>query len=271
MTEQTFKAADNVNLANNLVNQAMAEPTKTTEKAVITSPLDTLVNLPGGFITPAGEVIRIAEVKELNGRDEELISKSSNSGRTFSTILSCGVVSIGGVKATDALLDELLSGDRDALMLGIYKATFGNTALIQSFCSTCETPQTVEVNIDTDIEMKKLLDPIADRSFTVRGREQDYLVSLPTGATQRELSTNLDKTMAELTSILLQGTVIEIGGRPVVSKQQVLSFGLQDRKAISNEIADRNPGPQFNDTTVDCPDCGGKVAVPINLGTLFRF
>jgi hypothetical protein len=116
-----------------------------------------------------------------------------------------------------------------------------------------------------------LKDPVADRSFIVKGKSNNFLVTLPNGAVQKELSTNLDRTMAELTSTLLQGTVMEIDGKPILSKQQTLSLGINDRNAIAAEISERNPGPQFDETIVECPDCSGKVVVPINLGTLFRF
>lgn len=271
MAEQTLNAADNPNLANNLITQAMTAEATTTEKAVVTPPSDNLVTLPGGYITATGEVLKTAEVRELTGRDEETIARNGNFGRSFSTILSCGVVKIGENKATEAALNELLSGDRDALMLGIYKATFGPTANILSYCQSCDAPREVEITIDEDIKVKSLADAVADRSFTVKGRNNEYLVTLPNGAVQKELTSNLDKSMAELTSILLQGTVMEVDGKPVLSKQQVLNFGITDRKAIATAISERNPGPQFEDVVIECPDCGGKVVVPVNLGTLFRF
>lgn len=270
MSTKTVNAASNPSLANSLVNQAMSAQETTPESALVISPSDNLVTLPGGFITEAGEVIKTAEVRELTGRDEELIARSNNAGRTFSTILSCGVAKIGNEKATEKLLDELLSGDRDALMVGIYKATFGNTTTLASFCIGCGETKTIEIDVDEDLKSRTLADPIADRSFLVKGKSHEYRVILPNGAVQRELSINLDKSLPELTSILLQATVMEIDGKPVISKNQIQSLGLMDRKAISEAIAERNPGPEFSDVTVTCPDCDGEVVVSINLGTLFR-
>ena len=271
MANNTIKAASNPSLANDLINQAMAAQATPKEQAVVTPPSDNLVHLPGGFITDAGEVIKTAEVRELTGRDEELISRNGTSGRTFNTILNCGVVKVGDAKADEKLLDELLSGDRDALMLGIYKATFGAINNTASFCRGCGEMKEVSIDIDEDVPSKELSDPILDRVFTVEGKENEYRVVLPTGAVQRELALNLDKSMPELTTILLQGTVIEINGRPVLGKNQIQNLGITDRRLLSEEIAKRNPGPQFSNVSVTCPDCGGEVVVPINLGTLFRF
>lgn len=271
MATQTVNAANNPSLANNLINQALSAQETQKEPALVIPPSDNLVTLPGGYVTDAGEVIKTAEVRELTGRDEELIARSTNSGRTFNTILTCGVVKIGNIPADEKVLDELLSGDRDALMVGIYKATFGAVNASSAFCRGCGEMKETEINVDEDVVNKTLTDPLADRVFNVQGKENDYKVVLPNGATQKELALNLEKSLPELTTILLQGTVMEINGRPVVSKNQIQGLGLTDRRILSEEIAKRNPGPQFSTVTIECPDCGGEVAVPINLGTLFRF
>jgi hypothetical protein len=165
----------------------------------------------------------------------------------------------------------MLSGDRDALMLGIFKATFGKTTEVACYCGGCDTFKDVEVDIDRDIKVKILVDPIADRTFTVNGKSSVYEVTLPTGVVQKELSINTDRNGAEQTTVLLQHTILEIDGKPVMGKPQVQAIGLVDRKKIGEEIAKRLPGPTFDDIIIDCPDCGGKVVVPINIGTLFRF
>jgi hypothetical protein len=74
-----------------------------------------------------------------------------------------------------------------------------------------------------------------------------------------------------LDSILLEYCVVEINGKSVLGKSQVQAIGLADRRLILEEVISRNPGPQFDDVKITCPDCGGEVVVPINLGTLFRF
>ena len=240
--------------------------------AEITPPSDTLVTLPGGFVNSAGEVVRVAEVRELTGRDEELVSKSSNMARALHTILNQAVVKLGNEKPTEQQLDQLLVGDRDAILLGIYRATFGPTAEISCWCSGCAANKTVEVNVDRDIEVNRLLDPIREREFTVKGRKHEYQVVLPTGTTARSITDNLDsKTVAELQTLLLEQTVTEIDGNVVLSKSQIQNLGLADRRKIQEQITERSPGPQFSDVKITCPDCEGEVVVPINLGALFRF
>jgi hypothetical protein len=271
MTTNTINAASNPTLTNNLVSKATAEPVKQVQPAEITSPSDTLVYLPGGYITDAGEVIKTAEVRELTGKDEEAIAKNPAVGRAILTILNRAVVSIGDVKVTEDVINNLLAGDLDALLIGVYKATFGSTAEIEGYCGDCMVMRTVEVNVDTDISTKVLVDPIENRRFTVKGKTHEYTVSLPTGALQKNILTSVDKTSAELTTMLLESTIQEIDGQPVFSKVQIQSLGVADRRIIGAELNKRNFGPQLENITVSCPDCSGEVEVPINFGTLFRF
>jgi hypothetical protein len=267
---KTISAAANPALANNLLKSALAE-TPVQEEVKITPPSDTVVTLPGGFLTATGEIITEAEVRELNGSDEEAIARATNVGRAILTILNRGTVRIGNERADEKLLDQLLSGDRDMLVLAIIKATFGKTADIGGYCEGCGDVKTVQIDLDTDIKVKALMDPMNDRVFTVDGRSRTYTVQLPTGVTQKEMLQNPDKTSAELTTLMLENTVLKIDDSPVLSKLQVQNLGLVDRRTISDAINKRLCGPQFDAVKVSCPDCESEVSVPVNFGTLFRF
>jgi len=106
---QTISAAANPAMVNNMIQKVMEELPQPKEEVQITPPSDTIVTLPGGYITSAGEVITEAEVRELDGNDEEAIAKASNVGRAVLTILQRGTVRIGNQKADEKLLDQLLS------------------------------------------------------------------------------------------------------------------------------------------------------------------
>jgi hypothetical protein len=266
----TINAAANPALANQLLTKALQEEPKEIAPEIVL-PSDTTVNLPGGHINAAGEVIKTAEVRELNGRDEEAISKATNLGKAVLTILSRGTVKIGDEQASDALLDQLLIGDRDAILLGILKNTFGKKIEIPTYCIGCSDNKIVEIDIDADIKFKVLADPINDRIFTVKGKSVEFVVRLPNGVVQKEMINNTDKTSAELSTIVLENTLVKIGDTPVFSKAQVQTLSVLDRRVIIDEINHRAPGPQFDDVTVTCPNCGSEVLVPINLGSLFRF
>jgi hypothetical protein len=263
-------AASNPGLANSIIDEILAD-TEQPQEITIKSPIDNLVTLPGGYVSVDGELITTVEVRELTGQDEEAITRASTVGKALNTIISRGAAKIGGHDMNEKVLDRLLAGDRDAIMLGIYKVTFGNPVELFGWCAGCGEQKEVSVDIDKDIEVKTLRDPFADRVFTVRGVSHTYTVTLPTGAVQKDLNNSVDRTVAELQTILLNGTVIEVDGTPVTDKAFAQKLGLRDRRKISEELAERNPGPQFENISLSCTDCESEVVVPISLGGLFQF
>jgi hypothetical protein len=271
LVEQTVTAASNPGLANKLIEQALETTTPEKEPIKIKPPLNNLVDLPGGYYSPDGEVIRTAEVRELTGKDEEAISRHNHIGKALMSVISRGTVKVGDIPATDEILDKMLSADRDALLLGIYRATFGNDAELNSFCEGCGTLKTVVVDTAEDIKVKTLQDPLEDRVFIVSGKKE-YKVTLPNGKAQKELATaDSDKNLAELDTTLLEYCVLEINGQQVLGRNQILAMGVTDRKKVLTEIINRNPGPKFDDVKATCPDCDGEVVVPISFGALFQF
>jgi hypothetical protein len=271
MEKETLKAAANPAKANALVAEALSNDEPQIEPAKITAGSNIEVVLPGGYVTPAGEVYQTVEVKELNGRDEEYIAKVAGTNKMYSAILSRGTVTIGDLPVTQELLGRLLLGDRDAIMLGIFRATYGDTAELGSWCSKCGNYHLVTLNVTEDIKVKGLLDPVNDRTFTVNGKAKEFLVTLPTGVTQGILLDLANANNAEQLTALLEQTVLEIDGKPVLSKLQIQDLGIADRQKIAEELSKRTPGPQWDEVILECPDCDGELVVPISLGALFRF
>jgi hypothetical protein len=271
MTDGMISSSTNPAMANDLLNKALNEtaPTEAPRTEVVV-PSDGSVALPGGHVTFDGEVITKAEVRELTGKDEEAIARVGGGGRALNTILTRGVVKIGDEPATEKLLDTLLAGDRDALLLGVYRATWGDEATIGGWCDGCKEVKDVSVSLSSDITFKTLADPLEQRDFTVEGKKHVYEVTLPTGVTQRELRENPDRNFAENITNLLEGTVTRIDGKNVFAKSQVRDLGIADRNLIVEEISKRAPGPKFEDIVVTCPDCESEVKAPISLGSLFR-
>ena len=268
--ETTINAIQNPDLVNSMVADAMKVAETKPEPVTIMPPSETVVTLPGGYISPDGEVITEVEVRELTGKDEEAIARSTSMGKALLTILSRGTVKVGELKATDAILDQMLSGDRDAIVVGIYKATFGSEVVLQGVCPGCNEFKDVNINVDEDIKVRPLIET-SDRKFDLDCKVGSVKVMLPTGHVQKELINNTDKSVSELTTILLSNCVLEINGNPVLGKAQIQNLGINDRKKIAEAITERNIGPVFEDIKVECPDCESEVTVPFNLGNLFRF
>jgi len=255
-----------------LVAQYADEVAKDSQSEIKTvAPSNSTVVLPGGFIAKDGSLIKYAEVRELNGMDEEAVSKSGTPGKALAAMLQRGVTSIGANPVDKADLDQLLSGDRDALLIGIRRVTFGDTVEFEIMCSNCRTELEVSVHLIDDVPMKNLDDPINDRTFTYMSKKHGAVViGLPTGAVQKKLIENSDKTGSELNTILLSGCVKSINGEPSIGATTALTLGMADREGIIKEIFNRTPGPRLGDVTTTCEACGEEISTPLSLADLFR-
>ncbi|CAB4128180.1 hypothetical protein UFOVP225_12 [uncultured Caudovirales phage] len=263
---------DNFTSVTSVVEAAIAEVNEEPEVVIETvAPSNTDVLLPGGFIAGDGSLVKYAEVRELNGVDEEAIAKTGTPGKALMAMLQRGLVSIGTEKATKEDLDKMLSGDRDAVLIGIRRVTFGDEIDFEFPCDNCKTDLKVTVNLATDVPYKNLEDPIEDRRFVYQSKSLgEVKVSLPSGLTQRKLLENIDKSRAELNTILLAGCVDSIGGVGSLGASSVLKLGMKDREQLVNEIITRTPGPRLGEVKTTCEACGEDIPMPLSLADLFR-
>jgi hypothetical protein len=254
-----------------LISQFAAKAMEEPEAIIKTqAPSDSEVKLPGGFISKTGEVIRTAEVKELNGLDEEAISKAGSAAKAFNVLLQRGLVKIGSEEVTKDHIDNLLSGDRDAILIGIRRVTFGNAITLNVQCASCTSHQTLDVDLVEDVPTRTLEDPISERTFKVMTKRGPAVVALPTGLVQKKLVDNTDKTVAEINTLLLAGCIMSVDDSPSAGASTALSLGMSDRTNILDEIVKRNPGPRLGEVTKTCQACGELMNLPLSLTDLFR-
>lgn len=275
--ENTLSAADNPQLANELVAKAMQGTPQVTagvSAEVESAPLppDTTIQLSAGLIDLENEsIVMTAEVRELNGADEEALARISDPGKVLMTTLERGTLTIGDKRATPQMLDALLAGDRELLLIEIRKATFGNDIELHGDCPKCgATDRVFAIDLAKDVEVKRLDNPIEDRVFSVDCKVGEVRVAMPNGKTQKKLIDNSDKTIAELDSILLKDCVVQINGLPIMDMKQVLNLSIKDRRAIIKKIGEMAPGPQLGDIKKSCDACGQEVPLPLTVADLFR-
>jgi hypothetical protein len=163
----------------------------------------------------------------------------------------------------------MLSGDRDAILLGIRKVTFGNESEFNQYCSVCDKTQLFNINITEDLKVTELEDTVNDRRWKVKIKAGIAVVALPNGITQKKIMENADKTLAELNTMILSGCLLSLNESPT-SPSTVLELGIADRETLITEIVNRNPGPRLGEVTKACEVCGTETDVPLSLAALFR-
>lgn len=235
---------------------------------------DGYVELPIG-INVDGETIRSAEVRELTGADEEALARVRTRARPFiDRVLELGTERLGSQPATHKGLRKLYVGDRDALLVAIRCAMFGDEMdFFGVRCPTCRT------RIDVTINLKEMPQRAAPEYLRdeIALRDRRAVVRYAAGDDQAELLDAADKegsTNPELNTLLLSRVVEEFikpdGTRYKASADAVRNLGVKDRNTLLKHLNDNVPGPLLNEVTITHEDCGQEVPVPVTAGDLFR-
>lgn len=244
-------------------------------RPVLEAPSDNIVELPGGLLDLDGSMfeqtfLTTAEVRELNGYDEEKLGRIPRTapGRLLSAILEQGTVMIGHRKATSQLMDGLLVGDREALLLAIRIATYGKDLEFTLECPFCAREQDVSLDLKEAVPVVKLENQ-SDRNFEVELKVGTATCGMPTGKDQKVIANSENKSVAELNTLLLAGCVQSVDGMPV-GIEGIRRMGLQDRSKLIAELGKRKVGPQFSDVSLPCQHCEETIALPLTLADLFQ-
>lgn len=274
-------AADDPSRFQALTDAALAQTT--TEDFSISGPPDGRVTLIGGYVTADGQRFTDAEVKELNGADEEAIAKAlatKDMARYIDTLVKVGTTRLGEItdrKELVAAVDTLLIGDRDLLIMQIRRSTFGDKMRLDVTCPWCDHEFQVDYSFADDVPLRGINiegahDP-AQRLFDIElPTGKSAAVRLVDGTAQKRIFTldNLEKTAEELNTIMLAELVDNIDGKAVNGLGPIREMVARDRKVLVDFLADSQPGPQYNDVKQECPDCAREFPLPITVRDMFR-
>jgi hypothetical protein len=246
-------------------------------------PPDDLVALPGGYVHK-GTVIKHAVVRELNGEDEEALAKALKGGNLYhllDTLISRGVVKLGDLSydETQRAVPDLLTGDRDEIILGIRIATYGDTVEVFGWtCPECAgVVDKIEFSLKDDVERINLKNPLADIEFEIGlNRGAKAKVRLATGAVQMAVWDQDDLVGPQRDDIMLSKTIQTYtdrrGQEHIISlfPSMVRQMSAPDRRKIVRELSQRQPGPRYNDIRFTHDGCHKEVALALGITDLFR-
>jgi hypothetical protein len=242
-----------------------------------------LVKLPGGLVHKGG-VIRTAVVRELTGEDEEALARALQSNSFYhllDVLLRAGVVRLGSLDHDESqkLLPDLLTGDRDEIILGIRTATYGDIVEAYNWiCTSCgKSVDKLEFSLASDVTRVTLKDPAAGTVFDVKLRKGGSArVRLVTGRVQAAAFERDDLVGPQRDDIVLSqcvdtytdpaGAAHLIPGFP----SMVRKMSAPDRRKILQELSKRQPGPRYNEVAFKHDGCGEEVTLALGITDLFR-
>ena len=235
---------------------------------------ETSGDLPIGWLTQSQELVTAYQVRELNGYDEEALAKIDyvkNPAVYQTELLVTAVVSIGGEPMTKEMARALLIGDRDALVVAIARATYGNGVEFKLHCGDCDSDSLVEVELDQDIPMVAPGDG-QQRTFTVPLKNGEAVITLLNGFAQEAFSDGIGRlNPAQLQTSLLAHSVVSINGERTLFKDgPVRALSAADRTTLAEFISEHQPGPQLNNIPINCATCGKEYPISLGIPALFR-
>ena len=215
------------------------------------------------------------EVRYMTAADEDILTSRSllRSGKAIDAVLKNCIL--------DARInpEELLSGDKNALITFLRVSGYGPEYKVEIDCPSCEETSKYEFDL-SQLEMKTLdVEPIE------KG-ENRFHIQLPTGthiefkflnsAEEKEISDAQDRIKRSTNSPVdrnvttrLKNTIISIDGNTDSSliNQYVDTLNVRDSRALRKYMEDNTPDIDMKQE-FNCPHCGhrGEVDVPISVG-----
>lgn len=246
-------------------------------------PREGVVTLPGGLRTSEGR-INEAEVRELTGEAEEILARSAlakpnNLIHFVNSMLEWGVVRFGFTDPNDTKmhLKNTLVGDRDALIIGIRRTTYGDDIEMKRWiCPSCGEASDLVIPLD-DIPVHEPVDKDTD-VFEVKLRKGGTAeVRLANGGDQLAVFSDNTLSSAERDTILISRCVLSITDKNG-NKHQTAGFGtgharnlnMADRHTILHELNERQPGPRLGEMKFTHDTCQNEVDLMLTIADLFQ-
>lgn len=257
----------------NAATQALLKEDRESGRPRIDAPGPNQVTLERGILRD-GIWHRDAVVRELNGYDEEAIAAigaGSAPHKLIETLLTRGVVSVGGEPMTRTVAGELLIGDREWLILNIRRATFGDSLEFEHLpCTHCGDLVDLTVPLDA-IPAVHLDDPERIEYEIPLRKGATAVVRMPTGDDQEAVFAVRDNRAKQDSAILTRCVLrlIQADGTEL-PRPPAQTLPWADRQTILQALVRTQPGPRLGDFTFTHDTCGQEVALPINLAILFR-
>lgn len=249
------------------LNDALKEDVPT-----IGRPEPTYVDLIRGLMdTTTGKWQTVAEVRELTGDDEEFLASLENDknmtyARYMNSLVARATIRIGAidVERSPNVIQELITGDRDLLFLGIIRATYGPERTFPRICNACGKQNDVTINLIDDFPVEKPDIDIHD-TIPVKLKDKSVLrVRIPNGADTMYVGKTSANSAEQTTLLISRCAVWEDGQGPKDAIRWAKGLSLADRNTISKAILGIEIGPRMREVNTQCAHCQEDMIIAID-------
>ena len=238
------------------------------------------VPLPsGGKVYPQGHPLHLRETLEITAmtaKEEDILTSRAliKNGSVITQLIKSCLVD----KSFNP--DEMLSGDRNALMIALRITGYGAEYAININCLACDVPNKPEFNL-ADLEIKPLeLEPVAPGEnrfdFVLPMTKKTVTFKFLTGEDEREIMTTADRMKKKGFSVennvtsRLQHCIVAINGDTDKAKinRFIRHMPARDSLALRRHMDKSEPGVDMSGY-FQCHACGHGEEVGLPIGPSF--
>ncbi len=250
--------------------------------------------LPGGIILPDGTRYQVVKLRQLTGREEEMIldaeadnnNNNNNITALLTQILTNCIESIGPLKEINSdIVRQLLICDRDYLLLKLRQITFGDRIDAQVQCpnESCRKPMHIDFDLKSiEVQRKNIgngvyslrLSPMAsykDSNNDSNVKQTDIEFRLPNVADQEEIAEVLykeKKNESKALTKLLRRCLIRVGSISEIDENLIYSLPMLARREIDLKMQEYSPKVDLR-IHIQCPHCTMDYTSPFDLQNFF--
>lgn len=233
-----------------------------------------------GYKDEEGTLHTEVEIREMNGTDEEAISKNdikSNGGKVARTLLERCILRIGTIYKDEVksnkwreIVQSLSVGDQDYVLLKIRQASLGDEIETQYECPdpNCKEKIITTVTVDElpilpfngqhtfEFELPK---GYKDKDGKVLKKGK---MRFPNGLDREALDTVVRKNSGLANTLMLSRCIIDLEGIKV-HDDIVRNLSLRDRNYLLDVLNENRFGVDLT-VEVECPTCGETFKASLN-------
>ena len=231
------------------------------------------VPLLAGYVDKDGVLHTTFTYREMNGKDEEAISKAAvrqNGAKMVNVLVERCVTQIGTLTKKECgakwgtVVRELLGGDLDYMAFKIRELSKGKEVEFIHKCPNCGTKLTTIVSTD-EFQIKPYMGQSAIDFSLVRGYKdgrgelhKDGIIRLPNGF-DREIVTPLFKKNPSTAMTMMLTRLMAFNDGALVTQNLVNEMTLRDREILEKIIKENTFGIDTNIEIV-CSSCGQDIS-----------
>ncbi len=235
--------------------------------------------LPGGILDGKGNCLKAVRIRELTGRDEELLAdrRYRNAAEQVTDFLAQVIVEVPELDrpVSKDLVAEMLIGDRDYLLLRLRQLSLGDKVEQVMRCpsTACGRKADVEFLIsELPVRRVPVVQPWYEFDLSAPAKPDDdkskhIVLRLPVG---RDLEAVLDckDVNPALANTRLFARIVKTVGRSGLDEAGARDLPLRLRSEITELLRGITPGPDLR-IEIQCPHCGTDMTYGFDLYSFF--